>query len=242
MAEDTRPSVAELSAMFGHVDHLFEHELEQDDNLNQIETVLRDHLGKASSSRDEARIYANLGQLQFFRYEYEAEGSKARREIAKKGVELAKKALALDENSMWANAWGAALLGVSGLEEGILSIVQYLPKIEALAKRAVELDEAYNHAMGHQTLGGLYRLAPPWPMSVGDKKKSLDHLERARELAPTCPVCAISYAETQIARRRKEEAAQALQFVLDTKAILHGPRFMEKQRVKARTLMKKLQS
>lgn len=241
MTERTKPSASELSEMLDRVDHVIDHELEQDDNLDRVEALLEGQLAWTWSGPEEARIYAYLAQVHYYRYEYEPEGSKARREHAREGTALAKKALGLDEHSMWANAWAAALLGVHGLEEGILSIVQYLPRIEALARRAVEMDEAYSHAMGHQTLGGLYRLAPPWPISVGDKKRSLEHLERVRALAPDCPVGAISYAETQLARRKKAEAAQALRFVLDTRTILHGPRFMERQKLKARKLMEKIQ-
>ncbi|MBI5118883.1 hypothetical protein HZA56_20635 [Candidatus Poribacteria bacterium] len=230
---------AELAEMFAKVDHCFE-VLEEDDNLNRAERLLQETLKKVSDPAIKSRIYAYLAQVEFWHYEYAPEGSKARREFAKKGADLAKKALEFDEGNVWANAWASAMLGIHGQEEGIMSILHYLPKIAAYARRAVELDETYNSAMGHQVLGNLYRLSPPRPIGIGNKRKSLEHLTRARELAPACPVAAISYAELEISRRKKDEARKALQFVIDTKKVDHGPLFMARQKAKAGRLMEKI--
>ncbi len=234
-----RVTDAELAEMFAEVDHYFD-VLEEDNNLNKAEALLKEHLKRTSKPYVWSRIYAYLAQVEFWRYEYAPEESKERRVIAKKGADLAKKALELDESNVWANAWASAMLGIHGQEEGIMSILHYLPKIAAYAKRAVELDENYNNAMAHQVLGNLYRLSPPRPIGIGSKQKSLEHLSRARELAPACPVAAISYAELEISRRKKDEAREALQFVIDTKKVDHGPQFMARQKDKARKLMGKI--
>ncbi|MBI4831297.1 MAG: hypothetical protein HY801_07025 [Candidatus Lindowbacteria bacterium] len=230
---------AGLAEMFAKVDHYFE-VLEEDDNLNKAEALLKESLKMTSKPSIQSRGYAYLAQVEFWRYEYAPEDSKERREFAKKGADLAKKALELDEGNVWANAWAAAMLGIHGQEEGIMSILHYLPKIAGYAKRAVELDESYNSAMAHQVLGNLYRLSPPRPIGIGNKKKSLEHLSRARELAPNCPVAAISYAELAISRRKKDEAREALLFAINTDKVDHGPQFMARQKAKARKLLGKL--
>lgn len=230
---------SELSAMFDKVDVCID-QCEKDNNLDKAEAILKEALEKTTDPAVQSRIYANLAHVGFWRYDYAPEGSKERTEIARKGAKLAERALELDENNVYANAWAAAMLGIHGQEEGILSILHYIPKIEAHAKRAVELDESYNNAMGHQVLGNLYRLTPPKPIGVGNKKKSLEHLTRARELAPGCPVAALSLAEIQLARRKKAEAKEHIDFVLNQEIEEHGPIFAARQKDKARELQGRL--
>ncbi len=230
---------SKLEEMFDKVDHCID-KCEEDNNLDKAEALLKESLATASSPTAQSRIYAMLAHVTFWRYDYAEEGSKERTAIAKEGADLAKKALELDDNNVYSNAWAAAMLGIHGQEEGILSILHYLPKIEGYAKRAVELDPEYNNAMGHQVLGNLYRLSPPKPIGIGSKKKSLEHLSRARELAPTCPVAALSLAELQLARRKKAEARKDIEFVLDQEIVEHGPVFASRQKAKAKELQERL--
>jgi len=239
MSEKQQVTEAQLNELFENVDHYID-KCEENNNLDRAEPLLKEYLEKVSDPAVQSRIYANLAHLEFWRYEYAEEGSKERTAIAKKGADLAQKALELDDTNVYSNAWAAAMLGIHGQEEGILSILHYIPKIEEYAKRAVELDPEYNNAMGHQVLGNLYRLVPPKPISVGSKKKSLEHLSRARELAPTCPVAAISLAELQLARRKKAEAKEALDYVLDADIVEHGPVFASRQKEKAQELKQRI--
>jgi hypothetical protein len=237
--EEKQITDSDVEAMFAEVDHYFDF-VEEDNNLNKAEALLGEYLEKVSDPAAQSRIYAYLAQVEFWNYEYAPEDSKERRVIAKKGAELAQKGLELDDDNMWANAWASAMMGIHGQEEGILSILHYLPKIEEYAKKAAKIDETYNMAMAHQVLGNIYRLAPPKPISIGNKKKSVEHLSRARDVAPGCPVGAIAYAELQISRRKKDKAREALQFVIDSEKIEHGPKFMAKHKAKAKDLIQTL--
>lgn len=242
MEEETTVATAtdsELAQMFERVDHFID-QCEKHNNLDRAEALLKEYLEKTSDPAVQSRIYANLAHLEFWRYDYAPEGSKERTGIAKKGAELAERALELDDANVYANAWAAAMLGIHGQEEGVLSILHYIPKIESCAKRAVELDESYNNAMGHQVLGNLYRLTPPKPIGVGSKKKALEHLTRSRELAPACPVAALSLAELQLARRKKAEAKEHIEFVLSHEITEHGPIFASRQKGKAKELQGRL--
>ncbi len=236
---DVNAAESELVSMFEKVDEFIDR-CEENNNLDKAEALLKEHLEKVTDPPVQSRIYAMLAAVEFWRYDYAEEGSKTRTAIAKKGAELAERALELDDTNVYSNAWAAAMLGIHGQEEGILSILHYLPRIEAYAKRAVELDESYNNAMAHQVLGNLYRLSPPKPIGVGSKKKSLEHLTRARELAPGCPVAALSLAELQLARRKKAEAREHIEFVLGQDITEHGPVFASRQKEKARELQGRL--
>jgi tetratricopeptide (TPR) repeat protein len=230
---------AELEEMFDKVDYCIDR-CEEDNNLDKAEALLKENLEKTSSQAAQSRMYAMLAAVEFWRYDYAEEDSKERTALAKKGADLAKRALELDDTNVYSNAWAAAMLGIHGQEEGILSILHYLPKIEGYAKRAVELGPEYNNAMGHQVLGNLYRLSPPKPIGIGSKKKSLEHLTRARELGPTCPVAALSLAELQLARRKKAEAQKSIKFVLNQEIVEHGPIFAARQKAKAKELQERL--
>ena len=48
-----------------------------------------------------------------------------------------------------------------------------LPKIMEELKRVLALDETYDDAGAHRVIGRIYFEAPAWPISVGDKQKSL---------------------------------------------------------------------
>ncbi|MBI5116055.1 hypothetical protein HZA56_06240 [Candidatus Poribacteria bacterium] len=230
---------SELDDIFEKIDHYID-KCEEDNNLDKAEALLKESLEQMSNPTLQSRMYAMLAAVEFWRYNYAEEGSKERMAIARKGADLAQRAADLDDGNVYANAWAAAMLGIYGQEEGILSILHYIPKIEAYAKRALELDESYNNAMPHQILGNLYRLSPPKPIGVGSKKKSLEHLSRARNLAPTCPVAALSLAELQLARRKKEEARKEIRFVLEFDIVEHGPVFASKQKEKAKELLERL--
>ena len=72
---------------------------------------------------------------------------------------------------------------------GRLQGFKLLPRIMAELKQSLALDETYDQAGAHRVLGRIYYEAPSWPISVGDSKKSLQHLTPPsawpRRTAPT---------------------------------------------------------
>ena len=54
-------------------------------------------------------------------------------------------------------------------------------------KVSLRLDPNYDLAGADRALGLLYYEAPGWPLSVGNKNKARQHLQRAVKLAPTYP-------------------------------------------------------
>lgn len=238
MTTATPPTTGtDFAAVLASAHDLIDH-CETADGLNRTEALLRPYTEEDAEPAVRAGAYALLAAVEFWRYDYAPEDDRAY--IAELGGNLAEQALKADPDNLYANAWAAALQGIWGLEQGVLSILHYIPKIEQCALRAVELDELYNNAMGHQILGNLYRLTPPKPIGVGNKKKALQHLERARELAPTCPDAKLSMGELLIAMRKKDQAREVLHRVVDEEITLHGPEFARRKKDKARELLEKL--
>ena len=211
---------------------------EATDGLNRAEVLLTPFTEEGNDPTTRARAFALLAAVEFWRHDYAPEDDRAH--FAEKGANLGKRAMECDETDLYANAWSAALMGIWGLEQGVLSILHYIPRIAERSARVIELDETYNNAMGHQVIGNLYRLSPPKPIGIGNKRKAYEHLQRARELAPTCPDAKLSFGELLIARRKKDEARAELQILVDQEIELHGPIFAARKKDKARELLAQL--
>ncbi len=228
---------AQLTSTFDTIEDLF-FRLEYDDNLDRAEAILKSLAETVTDPASLARVYAEMAQATYWRYEYAPKSELLA--IAAKGAKLAERALEYDPNNLQANAWAAAMKGYYGLQMGILSSLHYMPEIKAHAERVVELDPTYRAAMGHQTLGELHRLSPPPPLAYGNKQKALEHLLRAKELAPEDPQTKWRLAELFISLRKKDLARNEIQFVLDQNIIERGPIFAAKWKQRVRDLEKKL--
>jgi hypothetical protein len=65
-------------------------------------------------------------------------------------------------------------------------------------------------------LGRLYHQAPGWPISIGNKSKAADHLERAVKLAPTFFHNRLYLAEFYLDVGKKTKAREHLEWMLET--------------------------
>jgi tetratricopeptide (TPR) repeat protein len=115
-----------------------------------------------------------------------------------------------------------------------------LPQIMAELKKAQALDETYDQAGVHRVLGRIYFEAPSWPISVGNKKKSLEHLETAVRLAPNNSTNHLYLAETLLDEGNKDRAKAELEKVLqDGQTALH-PQALRDDRNEARRLLEEI--
>lgn len=103
---------------------------------------------------------------------------------------------------------GLAEVGAKG--EGL----KLLPQIMEGLERALALDASYDQAGPHRVLGRIYYEAPAWPMSVGDLKKSLQHLTAATRLAPENSTNHLYLAQTLLRLENPSQAKIELEQVL----------------------------
>ena len=82
--------------------------------------------------------------------------------------------------------------------------------IESEFKVAVTLDEKYDFGGSDRCLGLLYRDAPGWPISIGNKRKAREFLERAATLYPDYPENQLNLAESYLQWRQRDDAEKAL--------------------------------
>ncbi len=226
----------QLDSIFTEVDDLL-YSCEKEGNIDRAVSLMEPHLETVDDPATLARVNAMLAQAQFWRHYYAP--ADERLAAAEKGVNFAKKALELDPDNLYANCFGALLMGIHGLEMGIVNSLFYMYKVKACGEKCVELDESYYEAAPHIILGDLYRFAPPPPIGCGNKKKSVKHLERARELAPDSSMARVRLAESYLKIRKKDLARQEAEFVLNHDIKERGPRFAEDMKQWAREILKR---
>jgi hypothetical protein len=77
-----------------------------------------------------------------------------------------------------------------------LGALRLVSEMEEVLKKAIELDPKFDFAGPHRTLGMLYRDAPGWPASIGNRSKAKQHLVKSTELVPEYPDNQISLIES----------------------------------------------
>jgi hypothetical protein len=78
---------------------------------------------------------------------------------------------------------------------GALRIVR---EMEREFKTATKLEPHYDYAGPERCLGLLYREAPGWPVSLGNKRKAKNYLQIAATLSPDYPENILNLAESEL--------------------------------------------
>jgi len=163
-----------------------------------------------------------------------------RRQYYEKGRSYAESLLEEDQASLAGHYWlGLNLAGLADVGSAFTGR-SLLPRILDELRRSLALNEAYDQAGAHRTLGLIYFEAPRPPFSVGDLDQSLKHLTAAVRLAPECSTNHLYLAETLLRLGRKDEARQELARVLSSpRPAWHAPGLKEDQQ-EARCLLAEL--
>ncbi|WP_177170283.1 TRAP transporter TatT component family protein [Nitrosomonas marina] len=159
-------------------------------------------------------VIAELARLQCANAEVENERNK-RIELYKSCMDIADRALAIHSNAVVALYWKAVAMGKLSEESGILNALRFMRPMEKLFLRVIELDEQYDQAGAHKALGRMYHKLPRFPISIGNKEKSLFHLKRALRLFPNDIIARAFYAELLFELGNKQEAYRHARYILD---------------------------
>ena len=159
-----------------------------------------------------------------------------------KGLAYADKLLAHEPNGVAGHYWKAMnLRGLADVGTRMQGF-KLLPKIMEELKRVLALDQTYDDAGAHRVIGRIYLEAPGWPISVGDKQKSLTHLTATVRLAPNNSTNHLYLAETMLDMGKKDEARAELQKVLQEGQHALTPKDLEEDRQEAQRLLKELET
>ncbi len=120
-----------------------------------------------------------------------------RKEIADQGVGAARRLLAQDPKSVEGHYYLAMNMGEVAQTEtlGALKLVRQMEAEFSLAQKA---NAGFDHAGPERNLGLLYRDAPGWPTSIGNRAKAREHLQRAVIVAPDFPENVLNLIESEL--------------------------------------------
>lgn len=138
-----------------------------------------------------------------------AEQDSARAEAAQEGLQASRKAIQADPKLAPAHYYLAMNLGQLARTRG-LSALKLLEEVESAFLSALRLDPAFDHAGPHRSLGLLYRDAPGWPLSLGDRAKARQHLRKAVDLSPGYPDNRLALLEAYLNWGEKSAAEKDL--------------------------------
>src|SRR5258706_47242 len=106
--------------------------------------------------------------------------------LAEEGIAACRLALARKYGSAPTHYYLAMNLGQLARTKSI-GALKLVREMEPEFKQAIELDEKFDYAGPHRSLGLLYKDAPGWPTSIGSRSKARLHLRRANDLSPDYP-------------------------------------------------------
>lgn len=121
--------------------------------------------------------------------------ARRREELALEGIAACQSTLVHHPNEPGAHYYLGMNLGQLARVRPF-SALRLVGKMRAAFERARQLEEGFDHAGPDRNLGLLYREAPGWPASIGDRIRARRHLLRAVELDPQHPENRLNVAES----------------------------------------------
>jgi len=141
------------------------------------------------------------------------ENNKEKQAIFQQGIYHAKKAVGLEPNKVDGHFWLGVNYGVYGEAKGVLKSLFLVKPIKQEMNKVLELDRSYESGGADRVLGRVYFKLPGF--AGGDKKKSLEHLLKSKELGPKDGLTRIYLADTYLALDQVEKAREELEYVLN---------------------------
>lgn len=133
-------------------------------------------------------------------------------EMLERSIQVADKAISLDGMIPAARYWrGLSLLAKANLARNLSSLAMVRSAIQDM-EWVVRKDEGYDDAGAYRALGKIYSDSPSW--FLGDRKKAIASLEKARDRAGGSFLNRLYLAEAYIADGRGDDAARELQWIL----------------------------
>ncbi|HEY2951390.1 MAG TPA: hypothetical protein VGK40_02340 [Verrucomicrobiae bacterium] len=132
-----------------------------------------------------------------------------RADLAQRGIEACRHVIERDGKLGAAHYYLALNLGQFARTKA-LGALKLVGEMEVELKRAIDLHGGFDYAGPHRSLGMLYRDAPGWPTSIGNRNKARLHLQKAVELSPDFPDNRICLLESQLKWGEKKAVLAAI--------------------------------
>jgi tetratricopeptide (TPR) repeat protein len=109
--------------------------------------------------------------------------------------------------------WYGVCMGRAAERRGIMNSLFAVGPMHDIMEKILKLNP--HDAFAHHFLGILYRKAPGWPLSLGDKNKSLEEAQAAAMSEPGSTVILLDLGRTYLDLGKKEEAKKLFQQILE---------------------------
>jgi len=125
-----------------------------------------------------------------------------------KGIEYSKKGIALDPNSVESHFWLGANYGSYGESRGVLKSLFLVKPIRKEMEEVLRIDPPFEGGGGYRVLGVVDYKVPEF--SGGNKKRALERLTKAYDIAPRNPFTNYYLAEYYVLTKKKDLARKHL--------------------------------
>lgn len=184
---------------------------ETEGNLEKAEKALLD---LRSEHPEEDLICGKLSSVYFYKGLFTRD-EKKRELYYEHGTNFGREALSMNPRAIYGNFWYASNVGQLGICRGIMASLASIDPFKKSMEVVLQENESFFFAGPHRALGRLFHQAPGWPISVGNKNKAAEHLERAVELAPEFFNNRSFLAELYLDMGKKDQAKEHLQYLVD---------------------------
>lgn len=161
--------------------------------------------------QDKYEAYWKISRLLYFKGYY-TENKNDKKAIFSLGVYHAEKAVALKPNQPDGYYWRGVNNGKYGETRGVLKSLSLVKPIKKDMNKVIELDESYEDGGAHRVLGRVFFKVPG--IAGGSKEKSLEHLEKSKEIGPEDMLTRYYLAETLLSRKMVERSRAELEYIL----------------------------
>jgi tetratricopeptide (TPR) repeat protein len=159
-------------------------------------------------------ICGKLSSAYFYKGLFESANSKKQELYYEHGVNYGKEAITMNPKAIYGNYWYASNVGMLGLCRGMMASLSSIDPMKRSYEIVLKENEKFFFGGPHRALGRIYHQAPGWPISVGNKTKALQHLEKAVELGPEFFNNRLYLAEIYIDIGQKNKAKEQLEWMV----------------------------
>ncbi|MEQ8351731.1 MAG: hypothetical protein RH862_09625 [Leptospiraceae bacterium] len=201
--------MSEIKGKLTDINHWID-QRESEGNLEKAEKAL---LSLRAEHPDEDLICGKLSSVYFYRGLFTKDDQK-RELFYEHGTNFGKEAINMNPRAIYGNFWYASNAGQLGICQGIMASLASIDPFKKSMEVVLKENENFFFAGPHRALGRLFHQAPGWPISVGNKNKAAEHLERAVELAPEFFNNRSFLAELYLDMGKKDNAREHLEYLV----------------------------
>ena len=179
------------------------------ETANKALELYRQALGTAE---DKYEAYWKISRIHYY-IGVHTEEKKDKKTIFSQGMYYAEKAVGLQPEKPDGHYWHGVNSGKYGETKGVMKSLALVKPIKKSMFKIIEVDRGYEDGGADRVLGRVFFKVPG--IAGGSKDKSLEHLEKSKELGPEDPITRVYLAETYLAMKRVDDARVELDYVLN---------------------------